>query len=177
MMQLAGPFYKKYAVIRTCPYSHRSLTQGFRFSFTPLPGSFSPFLHSTVHYRSLKVFSLGEWSPRFPTGFPVSRGTLVLSGPFRVSPTGLSPSPDGFPKTVRLLFPVRIDSPQPRDASIPVWADSRSLAATWEIEVSFFSSGYLDVSVHRVPFRTLWIHVRIHEALSCGFPHSEISGS
>ena len=32
----------------------RSLwTQGFRFSFTPLPGSFSPFLHSTVLYRSL----------------------------------------------------------------------------------------------------------------------------
>ena len=28
-------------------------TQGFRFSFTPLPGSFSPFLHSTLLYRSL----------------------------------------------------------------------------------------------------------------------------
>ena len=28
-------------------------TQGFRFSFTPLPGFFSPFLHSTVLYRSL----------------------------------------------------------------------------------------------------------------------------
>ncbi len=26
---------------------------GFRFSFTPLPGSFSPFLHSTMRYRSL----------------------------------------------------------------------------------------------------------------------------
>ena len=32
----------------------RSLwTRGFRFSFTPLPGFFSPFLHSTVLYRSL----------------------------------------------------------------------------------------------------------------------------
>ena len=28
--------------------------QGFRFSFTPLPGSFSPFLHSTMRYRSLR---------------------------------------------------------------------------------------------------------------------------
>ena len=27
--------------------------QGFRFSFTPLPGSFSPFLHSTMRYLSL----------------------------------------------------------------------------------------------------------------------------
>ena len=27
--------------------------QGFRFSFTPLPGSFSPFPHGTILYRSL----------------------------------------------------------------------------------------------------------------------------
>ncbi len=31
-----------------------------------------------------------------------------------------------------------------------VWANSLSLAATREITVVFFSSGYLDVSVHRV---------------------------
>ena len=43
--------------------------------------------------------------------------------------------------------------------------------------VVFFSSGYLDVSVHRVPFNTLWIHVLIHEVFSCGFPHSDICGS
>ena len=34
----------------------------------------------------------------------------------------------------------------------PYRAFSRSLAATWEIVVTFFSSGYLDVSVLRVPF-------------------------
>ena len=28
-----------------------------------------------LHYRSLEVFSFGGWSPRLPTGFPVSRGT------------------------------------------------------------------------------------------------------
>ena len=33
--------------------SHSLYTQGFRSSFTPLPGSFSPFLHSTMRYRSL----------------------------------------------------------------------------------------------------------------------------
>ena len=41
--------------------------------------------------------------------------------------------------------------PQPRKACSPVWAPSISLAATLEIDVSFFSSGYLDVSVPRVP--------------------------
>ena len=39
-----------------------------------------------------------------------------------------------------------------------VWALSRSLAATKEIDVSFSSSGYLDVSVHRVPLMSLFIH-------------------
>ena len=46
-----------------------------------------------------------------------------------------------------------------------------------ESHVVFSSSGYLDVSVHRVPFLTLWIGVRILEVCSIGFPHSEISGS
>ena len=68
-------------------------------------------------------------------------------------------------------------SPQPRGARTTVWALSISLAATLEIEVSFFSSGYLDVSVPRVPFHTLWIGVWIREVCSRGFPHSEICGS
>ena len=66
---------------------------------------------------------------------------------------------------------------EPRNARIPVWPLSISLAATLEIDVSFSSSGYLDVSVHRVPFHTLWIGVWIHEVFSCGFPHSDICGS
>ena len=47
----------------------------------------------------------------------------------------------------------------------------------WKSHVVFSSSGYLDVSVHRVPFLTLWIGVRILEVCSSRFPHSEISGS
>ena len=66
---------------------------------------------------------------------------------------------------------------EPQGARTLVWALSISLAATLEIDVSFSSSGYLDVSVHRVPLHTLWIGVWIHEVCSCGFPHSEISGS
>ena len=59
---------------------------------------------------------------------------------------------------------------EPRNARTPVWPLSISLAATLEIDFSFSSSGYLDVSVHRVPFHTLWIGVWIHEVFSCGFP-------
>ena len=42
---------------------------------------------------------------------------------------------------------------------------------------SFFSSGYLDVSVHRVPSVSLWIHDTVTEVYSAGFPHSDIRGS
>ena len=66
---------------------------------------------------------------------------------------------------------------EPRNARISVWPLSISLAATLEIDVSFFSSGYLDVSVHRVPVHTLWIHVWTTEVFSARFPHSDICGS
>ena len=42
-----------------------------------------------------------------------------------------------------------------------VWALPFSLAATGGIDFSFFSSGYLDVSVPRVAFLNLWIQLRI----------------
>ena len=66
---------------------------------------------------------------------------------------------------------------EPHGARTMVWALPRSLAATYGIDVSFSSSGYLDVSVHRVPFLTLWIRVKMTEGCSAGFPHSDISGS
>ena len=66
---------------------------------------------------------------------------------------------------------------EPLDARTQVWALPVSLAATPGIDVSFSSSGYLDVSVHRVPFHTLWIGVWITGGFPAGFPHSEIFGS
>ena len=66
---------------------------------------------------------------------------------------------------------------EPQHARTLVWALPVSLAATPGIDVSFSSSGYLDVSVHRVPFHTLWIGVWMTETCSAGFPHSDIRGS
>ena len=42
-----------------------------------------------------------------------------------------------------------------------VWALPLSLATTYGISVDFFSSGYLDISVHQVRFQQLCIHCRI----------------
>ena len=66
---------------------------------------------------------------------------------------------------------------EPRSARTPVWALSLSLAATQEITIVFSSSGYLDVSVHRVPPVHLWIQCTVTEVSSAGFPHSDICGS
>ena len=65
----------------------------------------------------------------------------------------------------------------PEELGSSVWPVAISLAATLAIEFSFFSYCYLDVSVHSVPFHTLWIHAWILEVCSSRFPHSDISGS
>ena len=61
---------------------------------------------------------------------------------------------------LRLCFPTDsakgscfIDGPLPRKSFLPRFGLlPRSLAATWGISFDFFSSGYLDVSVHRLTF-------------------------
>ena len=58
-----------------------------------------------------------------------------------------------------------------------VWALSISLAATEEVEVSFLSWGYLDVSVHPVRPLALCIQTRVTCLQQARFPYSEISGS
>ena len=92
---------------------------------------------------------------------------------FRVR--GSHPLRPAFPKP----FPFRAARPAqsvPRGACTAVWALPVPLAATPGIDVSFLSSGYLDVSVRRVPFRALWIGARTRGVFPRGFPHSEIRG-
>ena len=82
----------------------------------------------------------------------------------------------GFPSTstnARLCnFPTRrqADHDEPYNPHVTtaaayhvtrVWAHPLSLATTKGVEVSFLSSGYLDVSVRRLTPRTLWIQVRV----------------
>ena len=116
-----------------------------------------------VPAHSIKVSRVSMYSGYRLVNFPFTYGAFTLSG-------WLSQN-----HSARIVESIMRS--EPRNARIPVWALSRSLAATYEIDVSFSSSGYLDVSVHRVPLLTLWIGVRIPEGFSGGFPHSDISGS
>ena len=113
---------------------------------------------------SVKVPRVSTYSGYRHVNSPFAYGTFTLFG--QLSQNCSAKLVESIPRS------------EPRDARIPVWALPFSLAATHRIDIfSFSSSGYLDVSVHRVPFLTLWIGVRITEVCSVRFPHSEISGS
>ena len=94
-----------------------------------------------------------------------------------LSLTGLSPSLVCFPKTVLLDLLNQLCGPNPGMHALRFGLFPFRSPLLWKSIFSFSSSGYLDVSVHRVPFHTLWIGVWIHEVFSCGFPHSDIHGS
>ena len=107
----------------------------------------------------------------------MSRGTLDPASLVSISPTGFSPSLIRFPKTVLLNLLNQLCGPNPgMHASRFGLFRFRSPLLT-ESHVVFSSSGYLDVSVHRVPLLTLCIGVWMTEVFSAGFPHSDISGS
>ena len=79
---------------------------------------------------------------------PRYSGTSYLSSP---SLTGLSPSSELLSRSFRSAI-VRCRLPSTPCVRRPtVWPLPSSLATTKEIEFSFFSSGYLDVSLPRVP--------------------------
>ena len=82
--------------------------------------------------------------------------------------------------TDRHLGPTSPTTPVPQRVPAymkPVWARSVSLAATQEVEVSFLSWGYLDVSVHPVRLLALCVQTSMTRLQRAGFPHSDISGS
>ena len=116
-----------------------------------------------VSARSHRVSRVPWYSGscRVSSGF--GYGALTLSG--RLSQNRSAKLVESIPRS------------EPQHALTLVWALPFSLAATQEIDVSFSSSGYLDVSVPRVPSHKLCIHLCVTEVHSVGFPHSEIVGS
>ena len=117
----------------------------------PSRGSFH--LSLTVLYAigHQVVFRLGGWAPRLQIGFHVSGLTLDTLFDYLISPTGILPSSSELSRSLRLSKPQAMSVHNP-NSKLLVWPLSRSLAATRKIDVSFSSSGYLDVSVPRVTF-------------------------
>ena len=116
-----------------------------------------------VPARSDKVSRVSSYSGYRHVNSSFAYGAFTLSG--RLSQSRSARLPESGLRS------------EPRNARIPVWPLPRSLAATCGIDVSFSSSGYLDVSVHRVPLHALWIGAWMTGVCPAGFPHSEIHGS
>ena len=116
-----------------------------------------------VPARSDKVSRVSSYSGYRSVSLSFAYGAFTLSG--RLSQSRSAKLPESGLRS------------EPRNARIPVWPLPRSLAATCGIDVSFSSSGYLDVSVHRVPLHALWIGAWMTGVCPAGFPHSEIHGS
>ena len=116
-----------------------------------------------VPARSDKVSRVSSYSGYRSVSLSFAYGAFTLSG--RLSQNRSARLPESGLRS------------EPRNARIPVWPLPRSLAATCGIDVSFSSSGYLDVSVHRVPLHALWIGAWMTGVCPAGFPHSEIHGS
>ena len=104
----------------------------------------------------------------------MSRVTQDTAMPHFASHTGLSPSMVTFSKVFcsRFAYNVAVLQPQQRLATPLVWAVPRSLATTRRIVFTFFSYGYLDVSVPHVRLR-----FADNRIASVGLPHSDICGS
>ena len=107
----------------------------------------------------------------------MSRRTLDSAVCLKISCTRLSLSLACFPKTILLFLDNNLCGPQPREARFSVWPVSISLAATTEIDFSFSSCRYLDVSVHGVPSVKLFIHSTATVVFTVRFPHSDTHGS
>ena len=130
------------------------VSKRFQVYFTPLIGVLFTFPSRYLFTIGCQVvLRLGGWSPHVQTGFHVSRPT---QGPKRdFTRTGLSPAMARLSRRFRFL-------------PTSHWPSPRSLATTNGVSVDVLSSGYLDVSVHRVCFLSLCIQLRITlNALGC----------
>ena len=146
------------------------VSTGFQFLFHSPPGVLFTF---PSRYFPLSVtgsyLALGGGPPVFPRGFTcpaVLAWNLVPSTTFRL----------------RAFHALRRTFPDPSASMVEnlIRAGPLSLAATRGIDVSFFSSGYLDVSVRRVPLPQLFCSLRDDWTPSSrvsSFGHPRIGGS
>ena len=107
----------------------------------------------------------------------MSRGTLDTAMLPQVSLTGLSPSLAGLSRTVLLPSVNHVCSPNPDMHARRFGLFRFRSPLLPKSHVVFSSSGYLDVSVHRVPHLKLCIYLRLTGVFPAGFPHSDICGS
>ena len=127
-----------------------------------------------------RVFSLGEWSPQFPTRLHVSGGTQdTASSPISFRLQGSHLLWPRFPagSSSRRFGNSTYAVLQPPNASTWVWAIPISLAATFGISVIYFPSGTEMVHFPELAHTRLCIQRAVTRVHLVGFLHSDIPGS
>src|SRR5947209_6727631 len=110
---------------------------------SPFRGAFHLSLTVLVHYRSLKVLSLGGWSPSFPQTHRGSWYSGSQRARHRLSLRDSHPLWWGLPTPSSRRGSRVCWSYNPSGSEKPlVWAPPGSLATTTGISFDFFSSGY-----------------------------------
>ena len=178
---MPGPATRRTVLQKVRGCAHRALPQfvntGFQVLFHSPPGVLFTFPSQYCALSVTEEYLALRGGPRsFPQGFSCPVVLWILPCCFRLRIRGFHPLLPVFPVPFSCPLLSLVQS-EPRCARTAVWALPVPLAATPGITFVFSSSGYLDVSVHRVPLHALWIHAWIHGVCPCGFPHSEIRGS
>ena len=135
---------------------------------------FSPFPHGTGSLSvSQEYLALADGPARFIQGFTCPALLRIPLSTMVFTYTGLSPL---YGQDFQLVLIITRQCRGPTTPLLPkqqrFWANPISLAATIGITFVFSSSGYLDVSVHRVYFS-----YEITCLQHAGLPHSDIYGS
>ena len=118
----------------------------------PYSGFFSPFPHGTSSLSvSQEYLALADGPAKFTQGFTCPALLRIPLSITSLTCTGLSPAMVTLSKVFQFNRHRISWSYNPSIAvTTLVWANPRSLATTSGITIVFSSSGYLDVSVHRV---------------------------
>ena len=118
----------------------------------PFRGSFHLSLAVLVHYRSVWVFSLGSWPTQIPTRFSVSRGTWdTATVNIRVKYRAFTFFGWTFQFILLQIFNRILQSRNTPDLRRGFRLIRFRSPLLTESLYDLFSSGYLDVSVPRVP--------------------------
>ena len=165
--------------VRGCTYKvlPQFVNTGFQVLFHSPPGVLFTF---PSQYYSLSVtkeyLALRSGLRLFPQGFPCLVVLWILLCIFRFRVRDFHPVSLVFPVPFyyQLIITFAVRTPKCTHLGLGSFHFARRYFGN---RISFFSSGYLDVSVHRVPGHNLWIQLWSHEGCSCRFPHSDIYGS
>ena len=150
---------------------------GFQVLFHSPPGVLFTF---PSQYYALSVtkeyLALGGGPPDFLQGSTCLAVLWIPLAPFWFHVRDFHPLWSDFPDcSVILLLTCRSPNPGTHALRFRLFRFRSPLLT--ESHVVFSSSGYLDVSVHRVPSIWLCIHHTVTGVSPAGFPHSEIYGS